>query len=484
MKITHQKTISLDSDFECVVLPFWEGPLEAADFPQWKEALAKPLKSGDFHGKFGETLFLYKESKRLLLLGLGKQDAIHSECIRRAIAAAVRAAHAKKIETLHLVTPYVHGISPQEVLQAMADGLLLTNYNFSSLKHDTIASNPPVLVQQAVFVGDHFESALLKKAELIASGVHQIRDLVNNNADEVNAQKLAEFAESSGLKTKVLGKKEIEREKMGLLLAVNRGAEQEPALIVLSHRGDPSNKEHIVLVGKGVTYDTGGLNVKPADGMLTMKCDMAGAATVLTAVRVAGQLNLKVNVTAVVPAAENAIDGKSYKQGDVYRAKSGKTVEITHTDAEGRLILADAFCYALEHLKPTLMIDLATLTGGVVIALGDEIAGLFCNHDALAKDLLHSSEQTGEEIWRLPLPEDYKEMLKSEIADLVNSAGRSASSITGALFLQEFCGGVPWAHLDIAGTAYQPKPKFYNTSKATGFGLRLLINFLEKRASS
>jgi leucyl aminopeptidase len=286
------------------------------------------------------------------------------------------------------------------------------------------------------------------------------------------------------LKTKILGKKEIEQEKMGLLLAVNRGSAQDPALIILSHQGNPKNKEHIVLVGKGITYDTGGLNVKPADNMLTMKCDMAGAATVLAAVQVAGQLDLKINVTAIVPATENAIDSKSYKQGDVYHSKSGKTVEITHTDAEGRLVLADALTYAIEHLKPTTLIDIATLTGGVVVALGEDIAGLFSNNEALTQNLLRSSETTGESLWRLPLPHDYKEMLKSEIADLVNSAGRYASAITAALFLQEFCGGLPWAHLDVAGTAYLSKPKFYNTTKATGFGLRLLVDFLEKRASS
>jgi leucyl aminopeptidase len=215
--------------------------------------------------------------------------------------------------------------------------------------------------------------------------------------------------------------------------------------------------------------------------MLGMKCDMGGAATVLGAVQTAAALNLKINVTAVVPTTENSIDANSYKIGDVYRAMNGKTVEITNTDAEGRLVLADAMAYAVEHLKPTVMIDVATLTGAIVIALGEEISGLFCNNDLLASDLLVASDAVEETLWRMPIPSDYKEMLKSDVADMVNSAGRIASSITAALFLQEFCGSVPWAHLDIAGTCYRNKPKHYNTTKATGFGLRLLIDFLERR---
>ena len=215
--------------------------------------------------------------------------------------------------------------------------------------------------------------------------------------------------------------------------------------------------------------------------MLTMKCDMAGAALMLATVTIAAELNLSVNVTALVPAAENAIDAKSYKLGDVYHAMNGKSVEINNTDAEGRLVLADAITYAKRHLRPTLLIDAATLTGGIVVALGEEIAGLFGNSEELLAKLVHSSKTSNELIWQMPLHTDYRELLKSDIADLVNSAGRSASSMTAALFLHEFVESTPWAHLDIAGTAFLTKPKYYNTSKATGFGLRLLIDFLESR---
>ena len=231
-------------------------------------------------------------------------------------------------------------------------------------------------------------------------------------------------------KTTILEKKALEKEKMGLLLAVSRGSDVDPALIQLSYQGDSKSKKHIVLIGKGITYDTGGLSLKPTDGMLTMKCDMAGAATMLATVYTAAELGLPINVTALVPATENSIDGKSYKLGDVYRSMSGKTIEINNTDAEGRLVLADAITYALQHLNPTLLIDAATLTGGIIIALGEEIAGLFSNSDDLAAQLMRSSKASGEMLWQLPLYADYKEMLKSDIANMVNSAGRPASSMT------------------------------------------------------
>jgi leucyl aminopeptidase len=288
---------------------------------------------------------------------------------------------------------------------------------------------------------------------------------------------------SSKIKTTIFDKKKLEQEGFGLILAVSRASSLDPYLIQVSYKGAPGSKEHIVLVGKGVTYDTGGLSLKPTDNMLTMKCDMSGAATVLGAVQTAAALGLKVNVTALVPTAENAIGSKSYKLGDVYKSYSGKTVEINNTDAEGRLILADALSYAAKNLKPTCMIDIASLTGAAVIALGEELSALFANDESLSKDLLAASEKTGELIWRLPLHPGYKESLKSEIADLINTSGRDAGAMKAALFLQEFTSTVPWAHIDFAGPCYLTKPKYYNPAKGTGYGLRLFIDFLKKRSA-
>jgi leucyl aminopeptidase len=289
---------------------------------------------------------------------------------------------------------------------------------------------------------------------------------------------------SPRLKTEVLDKKRLIEEKMGLLLAVNRASSLDPFLIQTTYKGNEASKEHIVLVGKGVTYDTGGLSLKPTDNMLTMKCDMSGAATVLGAVQVAAALGLKVNVTAIAPVTENCIGPKSYKIGDVYKSHSGKTVEVNNTDAEGRLILADALSYAIQHHHPSCIVDLASLTGSIVVALGEEVSGFFSNDDQIAHDLMGASDRTGEPLWRMPLHAGYRESLKSDIADLINTSGRDAGSVKAALFLQEFVGTVPWAHIDFAGPCFVTKPKYYNTTHATGFGLRLLVDFLERRSAS
>jgi len=488
LKIICQAALDQHERPELLVLPFWEGSVEAADLSHWKHLWGKPLDYGDFKGKLGETLLIYEEG-RILLLGLGKKEALNVENLRRAYSFAVRIAHAKKVKSAHFIFPHISQLAKEEALRALAEGILLTNYSFSHLKEDSLKENPVVLLEKAVLIGiEHHDDVLLAKLSAIASGVYLTRELVNGNADDVNPKMLADTAcslakQTQGLTAHVLDKKELEKEKMGLLLAVNRGSALDPFLITLSYQGNPESKEHIVLIGKGITYDTGGLALKTADNMVTMKCDMAGAATVLATVHVAAALRLKINVTAVAPVTENAIDAKSYKMGDVYRSMSGKTVEVNNTDAEGRLVLVDAITYAIRHLHPTAMIDVASLTGGVVVALGEEIAGLFTNNERLAKDLSGSSEATGENLWRMPLYPDYKEMLKSEIADVLNSAGKNGSSITAALFLQEFTGSLPWAHIDMAGSCYQSKPKFYNTAKGTGYGLRLLIDFLERRSS-
>lgn len=473
-----------------LVLPFWEGAEPASDLSGltlWQKQLDPVLASGDFKGKAGEVLLIYPNQGRFLLLGLGKKETAGAETIRRSYSAAVRKAQAKKISEIHLLCPQVHSLDRNALLRAVADGVFLTNYAFTYLKGESLKDNPVVLLKKVVFVGcKENETELLKRFSTIASGVHLVRELVNGNADEVTPEMLAQTARSiekrsRNLKLKVLEKMQIEKEKMGLLLAVNRGSDLEPRLIILSYRGNPKSDDHVVLVGKGITYDTGGLSLKPTDSMLTMKCDMAGAATVLGTVQTAAALELSVNVTAVVPATENSIGAKSYKVGDVYRAMNGKTVEVTNTDAEGRLVLADAMAYALRHLDPSVIIDIASLTGAIVIALGEDLSGLFCNSDSLASELMKSSDAVNEPLWRMPLVLDYKEMLKSEVADMINSAGRVGSSITAALFLQEFCGTVPWAHIDFAGSCFPTKPKYYNTTKGTGFALRLLIDFLERR---
>ena len=277
-----------------------------------------------------------------------------------------------------------------------------------------------------------------------------------------------------------MGKKQLEKEGFGLLLAVNRGSSCDPALIILQYRGQPHSNNNTVIVGKGITYDTGGLNLKVGVGMETMKCDMGGAAAVLGTMLAAATLGLKTNLTGVIATTENSIGPDSYKPGDVYTSYLGKTVEIGNTDAEGRLVLADALAYANAKLAPTRMINLATLTGSIVIALGEEATGLMSNSDELSLALSEAGETTYERVWRMPLYDEYQERLKSDFADLINVAGRPASANLAGMFLKEFVGKTPWAHLDIAGTAYLTKARHYLPKNATGVGVRLLIEFLEQ----
>jgi leucyl aminopeptidase len=286
--------------------------------------------------------------------------------------------------------------------------------------------------------------------------------------------------EHASIKVSILDKKALEKEKMGLILAVGRAANTDPAVVILEYKGDPHSKEKTAVVGKGITYDTGGLNIKVAgSGMETMKCDMAGAAAVMGIIQAAAKLKLKVNLVGALALAENAIGPASYKPGDVFRGRTGKTVEITNTDAEGRLVLADTISYVEDHYQPNRLIDFATLTGGVVIALGEEASGLFSNDDTLAHALERAGERTHERVWRLPLYPEYKEYLKSPIADIKNSGPRKASSPSGATFIHQFVKSISWAHLDIAGTAYLSELKPCHPTAATGVGVRLFIDFLE-----
>lgn len=439
---------------DVIVFPFWEGE--------------KPLPA-DFSAKLMEIERFTHEGKRALAVGLGPKKLFSPEHARRAAAAAVRWVRAKKFKAANFHVPAEHALS-------FCEGVWLANYSFS------YQANPTPLIEKIIFTNAP-PTPKLDALRATVQAVFATRDLVNGNADDVTPKHLADVVwklarDEKSLKATIWDKKRLAAEKMGLILAVARGSNLDPHFLQLSYRGAPSAKDHTVLIGKGITFDTGGLCLKTADGMLTMKCDMAGAATVLHTVHLAAKLKLKINVTALVPATENSISASSYKPGDVYRSYSGKTVEINNTDAEGRLILADAISYAVKNLKPSRIIDVATLTGGVVIALGDDIAGLFTKNDKLASELLTASSASGDLLWRMPMHADYREALKSDIADIVHTGGKEGGCIKAALFLQEFADDVPFAHIDLAGPAFLPKPKHYHPTKATGYGVKLLLEFL------
>lgn len=476
---------------ELLVIPFWKGghhPEAAFDAASLVKLVSEPLASGDFHGKEGETTLIYlkgQPEKRIAMLGLGNKSEINTEKLRRAYAAITKLCRQKKLTSINLVLPKCVSMKPQDLISGVAEGLLLPNYVFNALKHDSIKDEPAVLLEKVALVGgSKSDATTANKYSLLAESVNFVRDLVNGNADDVTPQHLAAVArglEKTGkkIKTTIFDKKRIEKEKMGLLLAVNRGSALDPAFIIVEYKGNPKSTDKTVIVGKGITFDTGGLLVKPRGGMETMKDDMAGGAAALGVIHAASALDLKVNITAIVPSTDNSIGSKSYKPGDVYISYSGKTVEIVDTDAEGRLVLADALSYAVKNLKPSRIIDMATLTGSAVIAIGDEASVLMSNHDVLADLIATSGSATGERVWRLPLYEEYKNDMKSDIADLRNAGGRPGGAIKAGIFLQEFVGKTPWVHLDIAGTAFIPESKRYQPKYATGVGVRLLVSFLE-----
>lgn len=476
---------------DMLVIPFWTGKkkaLPAAESDFLANALAPALKTHDFSGKEGEILIVYvggQPEQRIALIGLGEKEKATVENLRRAYSQVTKTSRPKKIKNLNVMLPAIASLSEESVVKGVTEGLLLSNYIFNELKGDSHKKEEDVLLENISFFGISKKGLVVAhKCAIVCEAVYLVRDLVNGNADDITPQHLAKEAQALAkaypkVKTTVFDKKRIEKEGMGLLLAVNRASVLDPVFIIIEYKGRPKSSEHTVLVGKGVTFDTGGLNLKPTGGMETMRGDMAGAATVLGIIRAAAALELPQNITGVIASTENSIGSKSYKPGDVYEGYAGITVEIGNTDAEGRLVLADALAYAVDKLKPTCMIDFATLTGAVDVALGSEATGLLSNNDALADSLIRASSETFERLWRLPLYEEYRDQLKSDIADIKSTGGRAAGCITASVFLHEFVKKVPWAHLDIASTAFLSEPKKYHPKHATGIGVRLMIDFFE-----
>lgn len=477
---------------DATVIPFFQGKKHAEIAFSGKEFsvdMQPILEMGDFLGKEGEIYYFipHKGSeKRIVLLGLGDEKKVTLETLRRSYAHAVRYLRKVKAQEINFVLPETKSLRNDFLCRGMCEGIFLSNYSHDALKGETKKDTPPLL-KQCCFLGlkkDHL--ALCEKTYTICKCVHEARDLVIGNACDVTptllANKAKQLAKDFGpIKTTVFDRKQIEKEKMGLFAAVARGATTEPAFILIEYKGLPHSKEWTGLVGKGITFDTGGLNLKPTGSIENMRDDMSGAAAVLGTIRAAASLKLKINILGVIASTENAIGPDSYKPGDVYVSRSGITVEIANTDAEGRLVLADALTYAQDKYELTRVIDLATLTGAMVIALGDETTGLFSNNDKLADELLEAGEATYERVWRLPLFSEYKDLIKSKVADIKNSGGRPGGAITAALFLERFIkNDLPWAHLDIAGTAFPSELKPYHPISATGVGVRLLIEFLEK----
>ncbi|NGX62666.1 MAG: Cytosol aminopeptidase [Candidatus Anoxychlamydiales bacterium] len=489
MKITAAQNQNQRKIADYLIIPFIEEkkkPKPLCAIGKFSNIIKGPIQSKDFEGKESQISVVYgAKEKRVILLGLGKPDKIDEFHISLIYSEVVAFLKKRKAKTVNIIVPEKLNISKEDLLKGIAEALFLTNYGFDKFKHSTKNEVASYLKSACLIGVEKKELALVHKGKIIADGVNLTRDLVNNNADDETPQNLAKIAKSfekisKKVKVIIFDKKKIEQEKMGLLLAVNKGSDKDPAFIIVHYHGDLDSEDHSVIIGKGITYDSGGLSLKPSTGMDTMKSDMSGGAAILGTMYTIANLNLKVNVTALVPATENSIGSKSYKPGDVYVGLGNKSVEVKNTDAEGRLILADALSYAVEKLKPNRIIDIASLTGACVVALGEDVAGLFSNNEKLAKDLIAASNKTGDHLWRLPLYKDYKKQLKSDIADLKNIGNaREAGAITAALFLEEFVEKVDWAHIDIGGPCFLSKPKGLHPTHATGVGVRLLTYFFE-----
>ncbi len=458
---------------DLLIVPFWQGgkkgPSPASDL---KVNVSPAI---DFSGKKDEIVYLYTPKgpePRVLLLGLGEEKEFTPEKARKAYASALCWGLGKKIKSVNIALP------PEEYAKAALEGVLLANYSYEAHRKE-----PQIKpVEKICLIG---ELKTAKETAEIVECVNYARDLVFGNADDVTPSLLAKKAqelakEYTSIHTKVLNREQILKEKMDLLAAVSRGATTPPAFIIAEYRGAPGNKDVTAIIGKGITFDTGGLLLKPRGGMETMRDDMAGGAVVLGVLRAAAKLKLKGNIIGFIPTTENAIGPDSYKPGDVYQSHAGVSVEIADTDAEGRLVLADAISYAQKHYSLKRIIDLATLTGGATVALGEEAAVICSNSDKLSQELIAAGETSYERLWRLPLFEEYKSLLESKIADIKNAGPRKASSICGGIFLQRFVKKeIDWAHIDIAAVAFPDVLKPYQPIQATGFGVRLLVEYFQ-----
>ncbi len=451
------------------------------------EAAGKLLSDGDFSGKEGETALIYApvglSTPRLLLVGLGESASFTLDKLRRTSATAAKRARSLKLDEAAFTLPVPTGFGAREAAEAAAEGATLGLYRFDRYK--TGEENHELTAFTLVSEDEVAVVAGTEAGVKLAAGALLARDLANEPSNaatpEYLAQKAHEIAERYGMEVTVLDRAGIEAEGMVGLATVGRSSTNEPRFIALEHSKHTEDEAPVILVGKAVTFDSGGISIKPSTGMEDMKYDMSGGAAVLGAMEAVGSLGLPINVIALVPATENLPGGNAFKPGDVLTLHSGKTVEIVTTDAEGRLVLADALSYARRY-EPAAVVDCATLTGACHVALGDYASGLMGNDDGLIAEVQAAGEASGEPAWHLPLFSEYTEQIKGNTADIKNSGGRYGGASTAGAFLKEFV-EYPWAHLDIAGTAYNSKQKNAYTPKgASGTPARLLVEFLRARA--
>jgi leucyl aminopeptidase len=483
--VTLTARASRDIDTDLLVIPVFEGD-DLADEPELDAATGGDISlardRGEFKGKaydvFMTPLRGWKAG-RLALVGAGPKSDFASDRLRRIATTAGLVARQRHIPRLAIVHRPGTSVTPEQAAQVLAEGAILANFEGASYQ----TSEPPRIWVESVELRVNGESAALERGlergRILGEYSNVARELSNepgnNLTPRVFADRATQIAKAAGLEIEVFDEHKITELRMGMLLGVARGSQEPPRLIVLRH--EPKKAvDGVVLgfVGKGITFDTGGISIKPAENMDRMKDDMSGGAAVIAAMAALSRLNAPITVIAAVPTTENMPGGKAMKPGDILVSAEGKTVEVLNTDAEGRLVLGDAMWY-VRQLGATHLVDVATLTGACVVALGKTTSGLFGRPDSWVEQVRRAADRGGDRSWPMPVFDDYKELFKSEIADFANTGGRAGGAITGALFVKEFAGDLPWVHIDIAGTAWAEEPKPYQPKGATGVGVRTLV---------
>jgi leucyl aminopeptidase len=452
-------------------------------------AISQLISQGEIKGKLNEVNLVHSLGKlptaRVVVSGLGKQAELTLNKVRGAVAETCRWLRQKDITSIATVPQGagVNGISPKDSAQAVTEGALLGLYSFR--RHITRLDDKPGEIKRLLIVTNQETKPAVEegsnKGRILAEATNLARDMVNEPANYMTPSHMAEMAmklaETYQLEVNVLETEQMKELGMGALLGVARGSQQPPKFIILHYKGKDSAEIDVALVGKGITFDSGGISIKPSEGLAEMKGDMAGGAAVMAALSAVAQLKPKINVTAIIPATENLPSGNALKPGDILTAMNGKTIEIITTDAEGRLILADALSYA-KKLGAKFIVDVATLTGACRVALGDVCSGAFGNNQELVDRVIATGAEAGELIWQMPMYDEYREQIKSDVADIKNVGGRYGGAITGAKFLAEFINDTPWVHLDIAGTSLSEKERGYLVKGATGVPVRTLVNLV------
>ncbi len=457
-------------------------------------ALRDLLQSKEFEGKAGETLLYHTHgkipAKRLLLVGLGRKKDLTLDAVRQAMGYAAKRVRQVKAGSFTVSVPAAvpKGQSPVEVAQAMAEGAILGSYQFTAYRSENGAGKD---VEQMTLLGQHKGQMRqltegVRRGAATAEAAVFVRDLCNHPSNVMTPARIANeartIAKDEGLTLKILEQKDMEQLGMGALLGVARGSHEPPKFIILEYNGTKKKEERpVVLVGKTITFDTGGISLKPAENMEHMKADMTGGAEVLASIRAAARLKLPLRLISILPVAENMPGGRAMKPGDIVKTLSGKTVEVQNTDAEGRLILADALAYA-QRYDPAALVDIATLTGACVVALGQFAIGMFGTDQRLKEQVRKAGVKAGERVWEMPLWDEYFEQLRSDVADMRNIGGRGGGMITAALFLSKFAGDGPWVHIDIASTDWSERERAYVPKGPTGIGTRLLLQYLIDRS--